>query len=91
MGHGSARSNGKHAGRQVLALALRSRTSPSIGLRVHASIGKDRTKFVSPELFQGTGVDRGWGPAKSGTGFAVLTTRNDSRTAAVSVNEETAE
>jgi len=78
-------------GRPVSAAGLCGRTTPAIGLRDYASIGKDRTKFVSPELFQGAGPAWVESSEKSGTGFAVLIARNDSRTAAVPVNEETPE
>jgi hypothetical protein len=91
MDYGSAKSSGTGGLRVASAAGLRSRATPSIGLREHSSIGNDRTKFVSPEHFRGTAPSRVVSPAKSGMGFAVLIARNDSRTAEAPVNEETAE
>jgi len=91
MHNGPARSNAKNGSRFEPSADLCSGTTPWIGFRDRASIGKDRSKFVSPEPYRGAEPVWVVSAAKSGMGFAVITARNDSRSAAVPVNEETAE
>jgi len=86
-----AGSNAKNGSRRAPIADLCRWPAPSIGFRDRATIGKDNSKFVSPEAYRGAAPAWVASTAKSGMGFAVITARNDSRSAAVPVNEETAE